>query len=309
MILGLLLGSTIGLAHLPSVWNLIGQARANSMQSIGLYSVDLLGIFTSLSTGLARPISWETFAPVGIPVTYLFILSLVKKTKSGLADRSMASFLPTERALLVSMLILGSLATGLAYRGHDALNTFRVPARALAFLALTLTIFVLINIGRGSKIADHGKSAAPLLSLSVVQLVLVAWVLFRPAGSLHSPYDMVAQSLTNTLTTDGAQSVWVSTRELSDMYIHANLTENGVGLPNVYYGDMGQKVEIAGDHCGYSFDHLIAIAPLDSEYVDLQAAMEWSDTEGRVPLSDLILIKQEKIGNKNYNVYRVVCNQ
>jgi hypothetical protein len=81
-------------------------------------------------------------------------------------------------------------------------------------------------------------------------------------------------------------------RELNDMYIQVVLTQNGIALPNVYYGDMGQEVEITGNYCGYSFDHLIALTPVQGKSIELKADMEWSGTKGEISLNDLYLVRQ-----------------
>jgi hypothetical protein len=133
--------------------------------------------------------------------------------------------------------------------------------------------------------------------------------MIQPYGALYSPYDPQAQALADVLKADDAKSVWMSMRELNDMYIQVVLTQNGISLPNVYYGDMGQAVKIEGEYCGYSFDHLVALAPIEGESIELKADMEWSNTQGRISLNELSLVRRVNINGLPYVVYRVMCNQ
>jgi hypothetical protein len=92
------------------------------------------------------------------------------------------------------------------------------------------------------------------------------------------------------------------------MYIHVGLTANHLSLPNVYYGDMGQDIELLGNYCGYSFDHLIVFAPVDKDPIKLEADTEWSNTSGEISLENLSLLEQVKVDDKTLNIYRVNCN-
>ena len=132
--------------------------------------------------------------------------------------------------------------------------------------------------------------------------------MIRPYGVLYGPYDPQAQALADVLKADDAKSVWMSMRELNDMYIQVAINRNGIALPNVYYGDMGQNVEITGDYCGYSFDHLVTPKPGAGDSIALNADMEWSDARGEIPLYDLSLVRDVTIHNLRYYVYRVICD-
>jgi hypothetical protein len=194
------------------------------------------------------------------------------------------------------------LATSLAYHGHHLLDTFRVPVRAISFVALVVILFVLIS--------QAGREKSKMGVFLVVSALQVGFLFFmiRPSGAPYSPYDPQAQNLANTLKADSAKKVWISMRELNDMYIQVVLTQNGIVLPNVYYGDMGQEVKITGDYCGYSFDHLIVLESLVREPIELKADMEWSDIQGEISLTDLALVKRVKINDGFYHVYRVLCD-
>lgn len=291
------LGALIGLVHLPSVWYFVGQSRANAGQSIQEFRLSFAWIFSSLSIGLAKPMGWETWAPIGIPMLYLFFRNIFLKVKNKIA------FTPSEKSLSLALIVLVLLATSLAYQGHHLLDPFRVPTRAVAFVALVVTLFVLL--GRDGR----GKSNTRiLLVLSALQVGILSFMI-QPYGALYSPYDPQAQALADVLKADDAKSVWMSMRELNDMYIQVVLTQNGISLPNVYYGDMGQAVKIEGEYCGYSFDHLVALAPIEGESIELKADMEWSNTQGRISLNELSLVRRVNINGLPYVVYRVMCNQ
>lgn len=291
-----ILGATVGLVHLPGVWYLIGQPRANAGQSIREFSLSFVGIFSSLSIGLTKPMNWETWSPIGIPVVYLFFRKFFLKVKNP------GSITPLEKSLIFSLFVLMLLATSLAYHGHHLLDTFRVPIRAISFIALVVTLFIL-----NSQAGREKSKMNVFLVVSALQVVFIFFMI-RPSGAVYSPYDPQAQTLADTLKADGAERVWISMRELNDMYIQVVLTQNGIALPNVYYGDMGQEVKITGDFCDYSFDHLIVLESLVRERIELKADMEWSDIQGEISLTDLSLVKRVKINDGFYHVYRVSCD-
>jgi hypothetical protein len=93
------------------------------------------------------------------------------------------------------------------------------------------------------------------------------------------------------------------------MYIHVGLTRNNLALPNVYYGDMGQTIKTKGNNCGYSFDHLLTLAPIDKPSYKLIADTEWSNTKGEIPSNNLFLLEQINLDSEIVNIYRVVCDE
>lgn len=289
----LILGALPGLIHLPTVLHLAGVSRANAAQSIQEIHVSFAGILSSLSIGLAPPMGWETWAPVGVPLVYLFL------KKAVLAAKDRRRLTPLEVALVSSLVVFVLLATSFAYRGHHLLDSFRVPARAIAFVALVVVLFTL----SGEKFKAGG-----LLILSALQVAAMSFMI-QPYGATFSPYDPQAQRLADVLKADGAQSVWISMRELNDMYIQVALNRNGLSLPNVYYGDMGQEVRIDGNFCGYSFDHLLVSGPVSGDSIPLKADMEWSEAEGVIPLSALEEVGTVAIHQVEYQIYRVACGE
>ena len=67
-------------------------------------------------------------------------------------------------------------------------------------------------------------------------------------------------------------------------------------------------MKIEGDYCGYSFDHLVTLAPIEGDSIELKADMEWSDTHGRISLNELSLVRRVNINGLTYDVYRVICD-
>jgi hypothetical protein len=297
-------GSLIGLIHFPSVVYLVGYSRGEAAISIPKLSLSLAGILTSLAIGLAKPMGWETWAPVGIPTLYLFFRNLF--ARAGALVRLDRHSYPRriEVALLAGILTLALLATGIAYQGHHFLDLFRVPSRSIAVLAILLTVYVLATLSNH----ESKNSIHHYLWMAAVQITIVSFMI-RPSGTVYGPYDPEAHELARMLKMNGAESIWISSQNLNDMYIHAALNLNDIRLPNVYYGDMGQQVSISGDFCGYSFDHLMIPLPVRGTEIELVADMEWSHTRGRIPLSSLRLIRQVDIHGTSYNIYAVQCNQ
>lgn len=307
LLFSFILGSLVGLLHLPSVWQMMGHSRIYAKIYIEANAVNLPSVISSLSTGLAKPVSWETWAPIGIPTVYFFGVIIAKKAREIFSSNKTRP-LRQDIYLLLSIILLTLLATGIAYRGHDLLDLFRVPGRAMAFIALGVTLFVLLHAGELKQNRVLKQNAFSLfLVVAGVQIAASAWPI-RPQGSIHGPYEPAIQELADILKEDNARSVWFSAQDLSYMYIHVGLTQNNISLPVVYYGDMGQTIEIMGDHCGYSFDHLIAFAPVEGSTLELNADVEWSNATGEIPTDQLLLIKRLELGEDEFNVYRVTCN-
>jgi hypothetical protein len=332
IILSFMAGASVGLIHLPSVWNLIGLSRSNATRSIPHYSTDFLGILTSLASGFAKPMSgesdlstdvlgivrslasglakpmgWESWALIGIPVVYLFVRSIFTDIRVSLiAGKS--TITSQKIALLLTIITSSLLATGILYSGHHLLDTFRVPVRALSVVASATTLFVFLSLRRVSMVTPNAEPKVHfqwLLVASAVQIIIISW-LIRPSGSLHSPYDPEAQNLAILLQADDAKSVWFSPEELSSMYVHVALTEFGIALPNVYYGDMDQEVPVRGPYCGYSFDHLIIPVSDTEEQIELVNDISQRYV-GRIPIKNLQLISRITLNAQPYDVYRVTC--
>lgn len=300
------LGASLGLLHLPSVWHLVGQSRTHADIFIDSYSMDIWSGISAIAVGYSIPPSWEKWTPVGILTLYLFGMILLQKTlKRAKGEKITVS--AQEVALLVSISLLVLLASGLAYRFLDWFDLFRIPSRALAFIALGIVLYVVMNIEESIRRSALSEKAARLMLLiSAVQILASAWII-RPQGSAFSPYESSVQHLADILKADQAKSVWLSTRKLDDMYIDVGLTRNHISLPNVYYGDMGQAIRIEGPYCGYSFDHILAAAPADGSVIELYPNVEWSHTTGEIPVDRLLLVEAVRLGDELLNVYRVTC--
>jgi hypothetical protein len=269
--------------------------------------MDVLSGISSLAVGYSIPPSWEKWTPIGILTLYMFGLTLVQKTVRQIRQKVEITR-PQEIPLLISITLLILLASGLAYSLLDWLNLFRIPSRALAFVALGIALYVVMNIQELIRLsALSEKSARLMLLISAVQILASAWII-RPEGSNFSPYEDSVQQLANVLKSDHAKSVWLSSIELNDMYIDVGLTRNQIALPNVYYGDMGQEIQIQGQHCGYSFDHVLAFAPVNGSVLELYPNTEWSHTTGEISLDRLLLLEQVRVGDDLLNVYRVICS-
>ena len=302
------LGASLGLLHVPSIWRMIGHPRAHAKYFVALNSINFIDIPLSLSTGISRKTSWETWAPVGLPTLYIVAKIITTKIREFRVKHDF-TISNQNIAVILSMAVLILLATGVAYQGHSLLDTFRVPSRAMAFIACAMVIFALMNhhVIWNDSMASQ-RSIRFLLILSAVQIIISGWQI-RPLGSIHSPYDPAIQKLADMLHADGAKRVWYSEIDLSYMYIQVGLNRNRLSLPVVYYGDMGQAFESTGDYCGYSFDHLIVRLPVEGSTIDLPAGVEWSNSQGEISTDRLFLIKQLQLGDDHFNVYRVTCDE
>ncbi|MBM3151071.1 MAG: hypothetical protein FJZ96_02510 [Chloroflexi bacterium] len=292
-------GATLGLLHLPGVWRLLGVSRVFTSETIATWSTDLAGLFTSMTVGLAKPLGWESWALVGLPVVYLFLRVVFLAVRDSLVKRRLA-FSPQQGALLGSIVILCLMATGILYRGHLLLDSFRVAVRALPVAAAAVALFVLV-----SNRTNTTRGYAWLLAASALQVGLMSWTI-RPPGATHSPSDPEIQQLAGVLLADGAESVWFSMNEMDEMVIPVALTERSLALPNVYYGDIGQAITMEGPYCGYSFSHLVTHAAGEQVSIELTADVQ-PHVVGTVPLTELQPIGQVTVYSQPYAVYRVLC--
>lgn len=301
-----LFGSLIGLLHLPSIIHLIGQPRSNPSEWIPFFSSSLSGIFLSLGFGISNgklPIGPETWAIIGLPVLYLFMRSFSQQVQNFLGEESTEK-IKIQTALCASILIFIFLATGLAYRGHHFLDTFRVPSRAIAFIAIAIIVFICISL----KPYFIGKINLNkvLLAISAIQVVIFTFLIL-PQPSPYIPYDSQSQGLADILRENNAKQVWISTN-LDEMYIQVVLNQNGIGLPNAYYGDMGQEVKVTGKYCGYSFDYLVTKDEPRLGYIELKSDMNISQPIGKISLENLSFIESIMIHDQSFDIYKVVCN-
>ncbi|MCS7248101.1 MAG: hypothetical protein NZ840_07650 [Anaerolineales bacterium] len=294
--LGFLLAASIGLLHLPSVWHLIGQTRGNPDESVFSLGISLSGILLSLAFGVTKPLGWESWSPIGLPTLYLFLKLTVDKVRRRQIPAS------SELALLVSMMLFILLATATLYRGHSLLDTFRVPMRALPFVALTMLLLLLLWVAR-----EDQRRAAFFFVLAAIQVSLVS-LLVRPTGSSYSPYDPQAQALADLLKSRGAKQVWLPSDDAREMYLHVALNRNGIGLPNVYYGDMGQEPAITGRYCGYGFDHLITRHPIRTQQHYLKPDLWWTTARGMIARQNLEFVEKVSLYGRQLYVYRVICD-
>lgn len=295
--IGFLLAASIGLLHLPSVWHLIGQPRGNPAEPITNLGISIGGILLSLAFGVTFPLTWESWAPIGLTSLYLFLKFLVKNIRARQRPT------PIELALSGSFLLFVLLATAFLYRGHGLLNTFRVPMRALPFIALSVLLLLLLQIARSDQPGYTFFLVVAALQVSLTSLLM------RPTGSPYSPYDPQAQAFADLLKRHGVQQVWLPSDNAREMFLHVALNRNGIGLPNVYYGDMGQEPAIYGNHCGYGFDHLVTRAPLRTQTVLLKPDLWWTTRTGKISRENLRFIEKTSLYDQQLYLYRVVCNR
>jgi hypothetical protein len=302
----MILGTLPGLLHLPSVWHLIGVSRGVNDFPPEINVLDWPEMLVSIGLGLVRPIEWEKLAVLGIPTVYLFckfVLQYLVKVFRRIRD----SQLPAETALLISILAFSLFATGAIYRYYHLFDTFRVQARAVAFVALGVFLFVLLGV-RGEAKSNSSKSRLIhfLLLTSIIQVFIIWWWI-RPTGTQNSP--QLASELSAYLESQNAHSVWFSFTELTEMFIDVDLNIHNIALPNPYYGDMGQIVPISGPYCGYSFDYLLSSQVNDAEKASLlYSNVKIGELLGVIPQEKLFFVRSFKIAEKNYDLYRIVCS-
>ncbi len=307
LLFSLLSGASIGLLHLPSVWYLVGYIRSNPSQSIPYWSMSFWGIATSLMTGFAQPVGWETWALIGIPVFYLFMRSLFLDLTTFFINHSV-KLQPQKIALIISLISLSMMATGVIYKWTHLLDTFRVPARAIALIALTITLYILTSLTSSEIMLSSKKQEGSFFWIaSAIQIAIFSMRLIQPAGSLHSPYDTEAQKLAILLNDKQAKSVWLNPTNWNSMYLDVVLTQHGIALPNVYYGDMGQQISVNGPYCGYSFDYLIIPQKYNSgSSIMLINAISYQ-LIADIPINNFQHIDQIILDSQSYDVYHVSC--
>jgi hypothetical protein len=308
LLLSLLGGACIGLLHWPSVGYLLGAARGYPDVYIRYLSVNFVGLVSSLTMGISNTYLWESWALIGIPAAYWFLRSAALDAW-GMVHQRLPDQAWQKAALLLSAVLLSLLATGVLYRGNHLLDTFRIPARATALLAVAVLLYLFFSLPKPA--APPAERTARVsgnayLLASAVQVAVLAVFLIRPSGAGHSPYDAQAQKLADLLVADRAESVWFSPAEQKEMYISVVLTRNGIALPNVYYGDMGQTVPVAGPYCGYSFDHILVPASAGGTDVELVSDISYKNL-GSIPFANLQRMGRMTFEDWTYDVYRVVC--
>ena len=103
--------------------------------------------------------------------------------------------------------------------------------------------------------------------------------------------------------------MWFSYNELDDGIIDDALTEEGIALPNVYYGDMHQSVPIIGQFCGFSFDYLVQEkSAFQEKSITLRSDVDPRPILGKIPMDQVIYLNSFNVVGKQYNVYKVICS-
>ena len=306
---GFFKGSLIGLLHLPSVWFLIGRTRADPLSSISQYKTTFLGLFNGLFLGIGN-INWESSAVIGLPFLCLFFYFLyvhIRNHVNHIVDDNNRQKI----CLLIAILCFSLLATGVLYLGQHFLDTFRIQVRAIVFAALSIILYVFYSIQpniRTTVLSGRNFFFSGMIILAAFQAGMTWW-LRRPMGTEYQINNSGAKELAIFLKSRGAESVWFSYNELDDGIIDDALTEEGIALPNVYYGDMNQSVPIIGHYCGFSFDYLIQEKSVFQEKsIILRSDVDPRPLLGKIPMDQVIFLNTFNVVGKQYNVYKVICS-
>lgn len=307
---GVLLGVVPGLFHVPSILHLIGVPRLNASETIGAFSSSPLVLVNDLFLGRYAEGRLEGLSIIGLPTLALLISGCEQLYRRGRSPENEAEQWSAFRvavALLAAAGVLALLATGALYRGHHILDTFRVPCRATAFLAVTILLFVCVCM-RHYPLSISPRARASLLVTAVAHVALVL-LSIQPPGDSYDADSSGAGRLAASLVARNAKSVWLSTFDLDqDTLIPFALTRAGLALPNVYYGDMGQTVPLRGPYCGFSFDYLLR----DGDPTLPEPMFLINDitgrSEGAIPAVNLRHEGSETVLDREWQIYRVVCD-
>ncbi len=299
--IGFVAGALVGLPHIVSVLHLLGVPRGNPVVSISMYSeTSFINLFDDLFLGLGVEQRWGYLALIGLGMFPMFCLSIF-----DLLDVSKLNSLRFAPFLAAGIFIL--LATGLAYQGHHVLDTFRVPARALSFVALSLLLFIFLSAENWS---DKRRLFLRFMTfMSVVHVVLVL-VRIRPMGSKWWLDNSGAEVLAVDLQERNARSVWIQSSN-NDMLIHIALNIQGISIPNAYYGDMGQRITSMGQYCGFSFDYILLPSSCCSDVVALTSNVPARRVEGprEIDMRKFQYVRDFKVKNEDWSLYKVICEE
>jgi hypothetical protein len=313
LVSGLVIGSLVGLLHVPSVWYLVGQVREDPVWSIPTFSLSLFEAFNDLFIGVSANCRWESSSMIGAPVAGVFFICFYKYVRTVFRTSHRGSvYRPQKTALLVAILILTLLVTGTLYQGHHLLDTFRVPSRAIPFVAIAVLLFIFFSVR--DLMAEQSRQSLiesrfflVLIAASVVHVSFICWWV-RPQGSDYWLDNSGAMDVALFLKSQNAHSVWTSTRAGTDMLIDLALNVNGIELPNVYYGDMKQTIPVKGEHCRYSFDFILIDHSLgQSPAYDLISDKSPHISLGKILASQMLLVGTFKVAERVWDVYQVAC--
>jgi hypothetical protein len=305
LVVGFMIGALVGLPHIISVLYLVGVSRGNPVFSIPYYSEPSpLRMFSDFFLGIGASQRWGYLALIGVGMVPLLLLSILDLLKPSRTSRSV--WLNEAAAPLLAFGVFALLASGLAYRGHHLLDTFRVPARALHFAALSLLLFVFLSVRNWA--GKRKTIVFWMLLLSVIQVVFVLSTI-RPIGGHWWLNNSGVEEVAAYLSHRNAKSVWVQTTG-TDMLIHIALNIRGIGVPNAYYGDMGQRVVSAGDHCGLSFDYILLPGVSPSERVELKSsvpARQQVEGPSKIDRHNLRYLRDFSVEDELWSLYEVSC--
>lgn len=306
---GLIGASLLGLLHLPSVWFLVGQARGALTRYIPGYSLTLPQVIQALFIGIVEPayLTWESFSAIGLAMAFAVVLFVFSPFfRRQIEPRQRKPML----ALLIAAACLTVAATGLLNQAVSWLDTFRVPARAMAFVAVCLILVVMPGMSGAARRGRRTEVLRLSLLILAVAQICVAWWRVRPTGSSEWLDNSGAQALAQTLKQQGAQSVWTTgDAATAEPLIDVALNLEQISLPNAYYGEMNQVITTQGTHCGYSFDYLLLKEALPQTDLYPLYTTNWPvRLAGLVHTGDLRLFQHISAVGTQWHVYHVVCS-
>lgn len=289
---------------IPSVWYIAGKFR----EPVGYSLTRIELIFQSLflfPISKDIPGNQEGMALVGFPIFIIFLLRLFFKPKTKNA------YLRDIRIpLYAASLIFILFTTGLANKWIPLFNTFRVTSRAMTFLGITVVVLALSYTKELISINQKWEFALVLLfGLSFLHLSYI-WVNhYRPVGTRYWIEDSGANEVASFLKNHNAKSVWIAEDIFDTRLVALALNIQGIHLPNVYYGAMGQTISASGNYCSYSFDFLIAKNRKDPpEQIGLKTFAAPYRILAPVPAENLEAQETFQVGKTELNIYKVICD-
>jgi len=290
---------------LPTVWYLAGQSRA----PVGYTIWQLDRIFQTLFINLLpnHPAHYEGAAIIGIPIFLIIVWGVYyqfQERQSGLLTT------PLVKSLWIASVLFILFTTGLAYVGHSLFNTFRVAARSMAFLGVTLVVLALLSAQYLASKDRRWQFIVQTCFVCACLQTLGIWSEFRPRGTPYWLDDSGATTIANFLHSQNARSVWFNNNSFEARLIGVALNVQDISLPNCYYGSMGQNVRIDGAFCGYSFEYLIDVSTADHprDKIELASFVLPYQPVGSIPANYLQKQKTFRVGLMTFDVFKVACD-
>lgn len=282
------------LLRLPSLLFMTGVDRIR----VG-FQLSFVEVFEAL---FLRFVDFESFSIIGLPILIMIVWStaLWFRSSNKYLGRNLLFF-----SALVAAAIFILMATGQLYRGHHLLDTLRVVNRSMAFASLSLLLAGLIYAqDMQAAIGRTIPLTTILLGISAI-LVLTNWWKIQPTGGIWLDQSG-ASEIVEYLSTEGAESVWLLPPEPEIRLVGIGLNEEGIALPDWYYGQMGQEKPTTGDYCGYAFDYLLTTRHLYDEFV-IKGGTRGKPIFVTIHSDNLEPVAEYELEQQMYQIYRVSC--